>query len=167
MNCFFHSPVTPRFRPDHFLIVWLLASLALITIPAPLWHVNVQTLPMECSRARLTAQKATTYKDKRWVITVVRTKLPSVIGFIIRGLKANVICRYLMLQQLFVQRCPCRTGIVFQTGQHLSSNCIPQTVHKMIKESGRNHPYTFQKRCRVKLNRYINEASDQSSPNSS
>lgn len=52
---YFHLPVAPNFHPDNFLVVWLFACLAIITIPASLWHLNVQTLTVKCSRARLAA----------------------------------------------------------------------------------------------------------------
>jgi len=38
---YLHLPVAPNFHPDYFLVVWLFACLAIITIPASLWHLNV------------------------------------------------------------------------------------------------------------------------------
>lgn len=56
------KPVSAHFDPQHVLVVGLLAGSAVVAEPAALWHVDVQTLAVERSRAGLAAQEAAPYR---------------------------------------------------------------------------------------------------------
>lgn len=65
-------PVIPKLDPNDLLVPQLLASFTVIAIPASLRHFYAETLGVEGSWARLTAQQFATLKQRSpaWFVEV-------------------------------------------------------------------------------------------------
>lgn len=61
-QCFL--PESSHFNPEDVLKVWFLPGLAVVAEPAPLGHLDVQTLLMEGSRTGLAAQQTAPCREK-------------------------------------------------------------------------------------------------------
>lgn len=56
-----YIPVVAQFDPDNLFVVRFLPSPAVTARPRPIWHVHLQTLRVEGSRARVAAQQLASY----------------------------------------------------------------------------------------------------------
>ncbi len=60
-----HKPVAAHFYPQNVLVVGFLSRSTVVTEPAALGHVNVQTLTVKGSRARFTAEQTSSYRERQ------------------------------------------------------------------------------------------------------